>query len=282
MKFLAYGFFRSKGGVLNNFNSLLSPEEYRVRRSKIIETRAIELLDLLAPFPTKSHLVSVGATGDGCYMMTERDIKSAKYLISGGIEDNNSFEIELADLGINGIQVDNSIKVPPVTHKNLHFLHGTLGLGNRETFSINQHLSETPLSNVVLKLDIEGAEYDVINEINPSNLRKISSIVIELHNLDLIYKDSFWNQVCNMLKKLKKAELFPCFVSANNATSAEILGGVLIPRNLEVTFTRKVNLKSKFDSSDLKRIGTYLTVNDVNLSSVNIDHLIFRKACRNV
>ena len=281
-KLVAYFIFRSKGGVLNNFNSLLSPEEYKHRRSKKVEDRANELLDLLAPLPSKSPLRTVGDIGDGCYVMTEYDFKKTKYLISGGIENNNSFEVTLAESGVKGIQVDNSITTPPVIHKNLTFLKGTLGLGEEESFSINRYMNERNFSNVVLKLDIEGAEYEVINGISLDNLKKIHCLIVEFHNLDTICTDTFWNQIQSLLIKLKKVELYPCFVSANNVTSGEILGGTLIPRNIEVTFTRKRNLKRRFSSSDLKQVRSLRTINDPNLSSINIDHLIFRKAYRDV
>jgi hypothetical protein len=214
--------------------------------------------------------------------MTEYDFKKTEYLISGGIENNNSFEVTLAKSGVKGIQVDNSITTPPVIHKNLTFLKGTLGLGEEESFSINRYMNERNFSNVVLKLDIEGAEYEVINGISLDNLKKIHCLIVEFHNLDSICTDTFWNQIQSLLIKLKRVELYPCFVSANNVTSGEILGGTLIPRNIEVTFTRKSNLKRRFSFSDLKQVRSLRTINNPNLSSINIDHLIFRKAYRDV
>jgi hypothetical protein len=41
---------------------------------------------------------------------------SKVFLISGGIETNNDFELALAALGAEGIQIDYSISQPPVSH----------------------------------------------------------------------------------------------------------------------------------------------------------------------
>lgn len=142
-------------------------------------------------------------------------------------------------MGIKGLQIDNSIDSAPLTHKNLKFIKATLGWNRSDTFSINEHIEISGIKDIVLKLDIEGAELKVINSITKLNLQKINVVIMEIHNFDHIFEDRFWAELCGTLTLLRDAGIFPCFVSPNNATSSEILGGLSIPRNIEVTMTRE-------------------------------------------
>jgi hypothetical protein len=137
MRALTFLIFRARGGVLNTFNSLISPTEYKSKTSIEIQSRAEKLIDLLSPYPSRAELKLVGSHGDGGYFMNRDDLLESKFLISGGIEDNNTFEYELAELGIKGLQIDNSIDSAPLTHKNLQFTKATLGWKGSDTFSIN-------------------------------------------------------------------------------------------------------------------------------------------------
>lgn len=282
LKLVALAIFRSRGGVLNTFNSLISPKEYEIKRSLELEEELKELLDLLAPYPAKSPFTLIGSEGDGGYLMTDSDVKKSQFLISGGIEANNEFECELAELGVQGLQIDNSIDCPPTDHENLEFIRATLGLGERQSFSVDSYLDSKKSKNFVLKLDIEGAELEVINGIKRHNLKKVHVIVMELHSLDYVFMSEFRTSLIDMLIHLKESELVPCFISPNNATSAEIIGGVLIPRNIEITFTRSNQVKRKFSAKDFEPILKKQKKNINGISSVNINHIILRRVINSV
>jgi hypothetical protein len=282
MRFLMFIIFRARGGVLNTFNSLISPVEYKSKTSTEIQSRAEKLIDFLAPYPSKSQLKLAGSHGDGGYFMNREDLLESKFLISGGIEDNNTFEYELAELGIKGLQIDNSIDSALLTHKYLQFIKATLGWNGSDTFSINEHIERSGIKDIVLKLDIEGAGLNVINSITKLNFQKINVVIMEIHNLDHIFEDGFWAELSRALTLLRDAGLFPCFISPNNATSSEIVGSLSIPRNIEVTLTREKNINKTFNYEDLVSIHVNQQKNVDALSSVNIDHIISRKAYHHV
>jgi len=282
IKAVAFSVFRSRGGILNTFDSLISPKEYKIKTSIDLEKIVNELLDLLAPYPSKSPLRLIGSQGDGGYLMTDFDIKQAQFLISGGIETNNEFEYELAELGIEGLQIDNSIGYPPKAHKNLKFIRATLGLGENQSFSIDTYLDSIERKNILLKLDIEGAELEVINGIKSRNLKKVHAAVIELHDLDYLFFNTYRTKLLGTLNYLKEAGLVPCFISPNNVTSAEIIGGILIPRNIEITFTRRNRVKSKFSIKDFVPILKKQKKNINGISSININHIILRRVINSV
>jgi len=282
IKAVAFSVFRSRGGILNTFDSLISPKEYKIKTSLELEKVVNELLDLLAPCPSKSPLRLIGSQGDGGYFMTDFDIKQAQFLVSGGIETNNEFEYELAELGIEGLQIDNSIDYPPKVHKNLKFIRATLGLGENQSFSIDAYLDSVESKNILLKLDIEGAELDVINGIKSHNLEKVHAAVIEFHDLDYLFLNSYRTKLLETLNHLKEAGLVPCFISPNNVTSAEIIGGILIPRNIEITFTRRNRVKNKFSMKDFEPIIKKQKKNLNGISSININHIILRRVVNSV
>ena len=274
VKLLALLLFKSKGGVLNNYYSLISPKEYKIRRDIKSEDRVDRLIGLISPVPVESNLIRIGSKDDGGYFIPEHDLAKIDYLISGGIENNNDFEIELANLGVKGLQIDNSIEAPPRFHSNLTFKNATIGILGPNSFSINHHLSVLPSNNVLLKLDIEGYEKFAITEIDSDCFSKIRCLVLEIHDVDLISQNSYWILLEKMLLCIFDAGFLPCFVNPNNSTSAVIIGGRAIPRNIEVTFTRRQFMKKVFSLSDLKYLKSLQSKNDDAFSSVNIDHIL--------
>ena len=127
IKIFSIWFFKSKGSVLNRFDSIISPLEYdEITTNKNVNTIQT-ILNYLAPYKYQGKIKRVGGNADGSYVIPIEILGKNTVLISGGIEDNNEFEIFVASRGITGIQIDNSISKPPKNHSNLKFLNATLG-----------------------------------------------------------------------------------------------------------------------------------------------------------
>jgi hypothetical protein len=182
-----------------------------------------------------------GSIADGGYVVPVNAINNSKFLISGGIETNNEFEIELANLGILGIQVDNSIDTPPKDHKNLTFKRATLG--GKDGVLIDDLLKSFDLtSQGVLKLDIEGSEYETLSEVE--SFQRFTTIILELHNLHKIVDDHFWKVFKSILDKFAQNHSV-VFLTPNNCCGFSIIGGVPIPNVLEVTWARNDLISGK-------------------------------------
>ena len=135
IKILGVFFFKSKGSVLNNYNSLISPAEIKIRNSS--STKIDQLISVLAPWKYRGEINRYGGIGDGSYIIPTDIVNRKSFLVSGGIGNNNNFEIQLARLGIKGFQIDNSINKPPKNHDNLKFISKTLGvLDGEESISL--------------------------------------------------------------------------------------------------------------------------------------------------
>jgi hypothetical protein len=235
-------FFQQRGAVVNNFKSITSPNELKLQKSKIMQSRVEELRSLINPIIVKKEkLRRYGSVGDGGYVLPVNAVNKSKFLISGGIENNNEFEINLARLGITGIQIDNSIDKPPSLHKNLSFMRATLG--NLHEVDIDDLIAGFPARvNGILKLDIEGAEYSVLNSLN--DLDKFNAITVEFHNLYKISEDNFWKNFKSILIKLKKYHEV-VFIAPNNCCGYSILGGFPIPNVMEITFAKRSLVSGK-------------------------------------
>jgi len=272
-KIIAFLHFKQKSGVLNRYNSLISPLEFYTRKSTKHSKSTHELISILAPNKFKGDLKRFGDKGDGSYVLPKNIVTPKTHLISGGIADNNEFEIELAKKGVTGIQVDNSITRAPKEHKNLIFKFATLGdKDGTNEISLGNLISNAPTNkNLIVKLDIEGAEIAALQNLSKKSLKRIDCLVLELHNLSSLVQN---DRVLKSLIKLKNSGLSSVYLQANNGILDYIISGVLIPDNVEVTFVRKEKV-SKPSPKDILRIKNLTTKNNRTNSFTNIDHFLF-------
>ena len=272
-KIIAFLHFKQKSGVLNRYNSLISPLEFYTRKSTKHSKSTHELISILAPNKFKGDLKRFGDKGDGSYVLPKNIVTPKTHLISGGIADNNEFEIELAKKGVTGIQVDNSITRAPKEHKNLIFKFATLGdKDGTNKISLGNLISNAPTNkNLIVKLDIEGAEIAALQNLSKKSLKRIDCLVLELHNLSSLVQN---DRVLKSLIKLKNSGLSSIYLQANNGILDYIISGVLIPDNVEVTFVRKEKV-SKPSPKDVLRIKNLTTKNNRTNSFTNIDHFLF-------
>ena len=235
-RLVIFVFYRQRGAVINSFGSITSPSELKLQKSKLMQSRVDEFRSLIIPVIVKPEkLKRYGSIGDGGYVLPINAVKKSTFLISGGIENNNNFELSLARLGIVGIQIDNSIDTPPILHKNLSFVRATLG--NILEVNIDELTTRFPAkASGILKLDIEGAEYSVFAA--TKNMDKFNAIAVEFHNLYKIFDDDFWNAFRLILLKLGKSHDV-VFIAPNNCCGYTILGGFPIPNVMEITFAKK-------------------------------------------
>jgi hypothetical protein len=268
--------FKSKGSILNRFNSILSPLEYdeitTTKNTKKIQT----ILNYLAPNQYLGKIKRVGGKADGSYVVPIEILDKNTYLLSGGIEDNNEFEIFVASRGITGIQIDNSIAEPPRNHLNLKFLNATLGNTDKPGHvSLETLINKIPKNKkILIKIDIEGGEIEALGSLSAKNLKRIDCLVMELHNLGSITSKN--DKIYNLLNRLHKANLRSIFVQANNACLTYTLAGTLIPDNIEITYAKKYKTY-KPSIAYINSIKKLTTKNKPNLSFINIDHILFQK-----
>jgi hypothetical protein len=105
--------------------------------------------------------------------------------------------------------------------------------------------------DLVLQMDIEGAEYSVLEDANRETLKRFRIIVIEFHNIDewLTSQDKL-TTFRSIVDKLIQ-DFVPVHVHPNNCCGIKHYGGLQIPRVLEFTFLRKDRfaVESRYEAS---------------------------------
>ena len=219
---------------------------------------------ILKPYKVnKSDLLRIGPKKDGGYVIDKRIINRTKILVTCGLNDDWEFErdyikynnetrvlafdhtidknfwvkrfkkdiiafIKLKKLKLNKI-IDIFKYIDYKTffnNKNTHILKKIVSKKkSNKQITINEILKD--LNNVLLKVDIEGDEYQILKEIN-KNTKKLNLLIIEFHKV---------SQNLEKIKKfIKSSKLKLIHIHGNNYT---VLENKNMPRVLELTLKNK-------------------------------------------
>ena len=198
-----------------------------------------------------------GGEKDGSYVFVEKLFDKSKFVYSYGIGEQVSalcFDRHAAELGKTVYMYEGSIDQLPYNHENFVFKSEYLyaeGISNHITE--NGHKNET---NMVLKMDIEGHEYSVIN--TDINIIKdhFDQLSIEMHSLIEEIPEGWDIQEPMLYMKTNhaaKEDFFDKILEHYNIV--HIHGNNHAPRHvdfpdsLEITFLRKDHRVLEIDKS---------------------------------
>ena len=198
--------------------------------------------DLDLPDP---KFVRLGRDYDGGYVMLD-DFEGIKNAYSGGIADDVSWDEAIAERGIDVFMYDPTIDQLPKEHPKFHWVkEGLIGIPTPKypelkTLSSfiekNGHVDDR---NMILKLDIEGTEYGLFQQIELDTLLQFKQIVVEFHDLMYINVE---NIIGMALDKLNATHQL-VHVHANNFDTYLVRGGLVLPNTIEGTFLRRSDYK---------------------------------------
>lgn len=200
-----------------------------------------EIHKILEVYETNSgEMVRVGRDYDGGYIML-RPFSRNMIAYSIGICDDVSWDKDMAKLGYDIFQYDHTIRKLPANDPKFHFRRiGVCGTGNNnprlntleKMMSMNNHDGE----GYVLKIDVEGAEWDVLNSVDNRILDKFDQIVIELHGL--VSDIQMHSKIIACLKKLTSNHSV-IHIHANNNKQVYFCRDLITPDVIEITLVRK-------------------------------------------
>lgn len=204
-----------------------------------------ELLDVLGLFRPQRMAddvkVRIGGEEDGGYVMPSLALK-AQFVLSIGIGDQVSFDLDLAQRGAKVLQFDHTIPGAPAVHDNICFHR--LGWGPQDQGPLRSLRSMVAMADwynvdhAVLKFDTEGAEWAALAACEESDLARFDVIAGEFHALHLLEGRSNLAHVRLVMSKLLRHHA-PVHLHANNAMTIRQVIGVPVPPLLEVTFVRR-------------------------------------------
>lgn len=134
------------------------------------------------------QFLRLGSPNDGGYVMLDPDAHGTGGLAySLGIDSNVDWDLDMAARGFEVFQYDGSIAALPANHERFHFeklfIHSNPEpRPGWETLprllARNGHAEE---KNLILKMDIEGAEWEVLKALERPQLLQFKQIILELH-----------------------------------------------------------------------------------------------------
>ncbi len=206
------------------------------------------IVDLLTPIDSGIELVRIGGDHDGGYLLPN-DMEGITLCFSPGVDDTVSFELDCLTRGIRSFLADFSVDAPPIELKGCRFTKKFVGAVNNDKFmSLDQwvadSLAETLEADLILQMDIEGAEYETLLSTSRNTLTKFRILVIEFHHIESIRDRIFFQIVLSTLQRIKE-NFEVVHVHPNNCCGITSINGVEVPNVFEVTFLRRDRIKSK-------------------------------------
>ena len=225
----------------------------------------------LKPYHTNfSNLIRLGRKYDGGYIIDKRVINKTKTIITCGLEAEWSFEKEFQKYNrdckifafdhtvnkkfwINRFLKDlksllllRKIKFNQIldvfkyveyssffSGKNKHFLKKIVPSKKNKKNQITISEAVGKNKDIVLKIDIEGDEYKVLNEID-KNINKINLVIIEFHEIK--------KNIKKIEKFIKKTKLRNIHINANNYGKVDNNG---VPQVIEMTLINPKKFRIK-------------------------------------
>lgn len=206
-------------------------------------------LDCMAPKPCPMPLIRLGGDRDGAYLIPD-DTQGIKACFSPGVNNSKDFEDDLVTRhGIRCHMCDftsNPEKLRTPIIEGMQTLEKKwLDIdGADNSISLKDWVTEhapDPNDDLMLQIDIEGAEYR--NLLNSSDilLARFRIIVLELHGLKAFRRDDLLaREVAPLLEKLDRNHI--CVHAHPNNCCGEFLDqetGLNIPSVIELTFLRR-------------------------------------------
>jgi hypothetical protein len=183
-----------------------------------------------------------GKPNDGGYVMADYFLPET-IAYSCGINEDVSWDLEMAYLGIPIYMFDHTIERLVQSHPLFHWSKVKISPTDDSTIcrtvaSLLESNGHSQGSSLILKMDIEGDEYDVLLGMDDETLNSFYQIVIEFHDCAHFNDLQFTFKRLAVFERLLKYHQ-PVHIHANNWSSFLIIGGVPVPNVLEVTYIRR-------------------------------------------
>lgn len=216
--------------------------------------RLVQALRLFEPTPEAlqhGRKRRVGGREDGGYVVWDSGGLLCDVLLSYGIGTNVDFEVELAEKGVRVFSFDHTVPGLPRPHQCISFsreaLSGNDVLGIAGT--LQTHLCVvSAMQRVVLKMDVEGAEFGAILATPQETLDRFDQICVEFHWLGRPWRDGNFKSKALALERLNKHFVL-LHVHGNRYGDVMDLAGCSVPDVLEALYVHRRVIGTQFRKS---------------------------------
>jgi hypothetical protein len=236
--FASAGYFEYKTHIIQ-----LSPD--LINFEKPTKTPADEnllvFLDLLKVYRVKGmELTRVGGPNDGGYVTFLPSGPSTA--VSLGVGPNVSWDQHMVAMGHHVEMFDPTISRPPQKVRGANFhrigvegnLEHNLNLDLRPLKSLREFCA--PINrNLILKVDVEGAEWKAFANTTPSELQNYETILVEFHDLNQLMHHDKFDLIQLAISNICETHI-PIHIHANNYSELKRYGNYWFPDAIEVSF----------------------------------------------
>lgn len=203
-------------------------------------TKVKQFIRSLKPRATMLPLVRIGSNGDGGYLLPD-DLEGISACISPGVSFEVGFDKAMADRGIDTYMADASVNGPPQSNERFHFTKKFLDVFDDDSHTrlatLCALIRGNPNDDLILQMDIEGAEWRVLLDVSPEILKRFRILIIEFHDLkEMFGRFSFGFIEATFVKLLRTHSVV--HLHPNNVVEPTFFNGLVVPSLMEITFYR--------------------------------------------
>lgn len=190
--------------------------------------------------PRAVELVRIGPHEDGGYLLPDL-LDGIEACFSPGVGTCSDFELACAERGMQVFLADATVDGPAAQHPNFHFVPKFIGgYDDATTISLDAWVDAAwpGTGDLLLQMDIEGAEYASLLAATPALLRRFRVMAIEFHFLGHLGDDPFFALAAAVFAKLLDAHDV-VHIHPNNFCDIVEVAGVPTPQVMEFTFLRR-------------------------------------------
>ena len=194
---------------------------------------------------TEHSLVRIGPDFDGGYLVPN-DLDNIQAVFSPGVSETLGFDLEMSDRCNHCYLADASVGEPENMPANMSFLNKFIGNSNGPefiTFDEWVASNEPGGQDLLLQMDIEGAEYDVISTAAEGVLSRFRIILLEFHDFENVFDRGRFDSFCKTINKLNETHIL-CHLHSNNTKPYYTFENTLVAPVFEASFIRRDRVHS--------------------------------------
>jgi hypothetical protein len=178
---------------------------------------------------------------DGGYVMLN-DFNNNDALVSLGVGNDVTLDAELSKTISKVHFYDHTVSDLPQTIHNAVLHKEEIGYIKENAVTLEETLIRLkPSGDTILKMDIEGSEWEVLE--NTVSLGDFKQIVIEFHGLHQLVNLDAFIKIAFALRKIHSTHA-PVHLHANNYAPLAIIGNSAVPDVIEVTYLNRSKYKT--------------------------------------
>ncbi len=190
--------------------------------------------------------IRLGRVNDGGYVMLD-DFAGIVAAYSFGVGDDISWDVEIAQRGVPTYQLDDTLDQSPTPHSNLTFIPAKIGssadsAGETIKGLLDRYSPGAGSASLILKIDIEGDEWSVFDDVDVDDLSRFAQIVCEFHDFHRATEPLWYHRALRVMQKLR-LNFEVVHVHGNNYAGHIAIANVPFPQVLEITFANRARYR---------------------------------------